>query len=84
MNNEKFADAKLDPGPTQYPATAEKLESEFKALRTLLVTALNNFRSSGMGDMADPEKVEHSNKVYSSTFKATLSATMCQSSPLCV
>ena len=78
--NEKWAAAKLNPGPTKYPATAEKLETEFKSLRTLLVAALNKFRASGMGNCADPEKtgyealekgvsVEESNTVYSSEFK---------------
>ena len=69
VTNDKFSSCKLDPGPTTYQATAEKLETEFKSLRTLLVTALNNFRASGMGECASEEKVSTSNKVYSATFK---------------
>ena len=69
VTNEKFSACKLDPGPTTYRATAEKLETEFKSLRTLLVTALNNFRASGMGECATEDKVSTSNKVYSATFK---------------
>ena len=67
--------ADLDPAYNGYPADAEKMESEFKSLRTRLQTCLINFRSSGMGDCpvftSEEERMLffYSHKAYSSAFR---------------
>ena len=52
--------AEFDPSYNGYPADAEKMETEFKALRTRLQTCLVKFRSSEMGDCPVFETKEES------------------------
>eukprot|EP00965_Chrysotila_dentata_P120451 3982727-Pleurochrysis_carterae.AAC.1 len=54
---------------SSHPVDALKLKKEFQATRSSLNTAMGRFRSSGMGDMAEADKIRESNTVYSSTFE---------------
>ena len=72
MSNDVFDEAHINPKFRGYPAGAEKLEKEYKSLRTQFTITMGKFRKSGMGDGwagTEDERVHLTNTVYSCNFR---------------